>query len=273
MTRPPCPAIRSEQVFSKVSTSSPRLLLLQPPRQPGEADQVGEAHREAAAGDLVVLGGLDHPAGDGGELAAPDVHQELLQLRQQQLDQRVGDVGAGQAGLDGLGEVLQEGVHLPAGQPGGGLAGGAGHLDRHRLAEQAGLDQAGEPAQGDHVAVGEGPGLADVGEAHGPPEAGRQLHRDVGGPRGLVRGVAAWRVQDQAFQFERDRGVVGPRCRAAAAVLCHRSVPVRSPHSPRVLPVRARPPPGGQWRASHRCQVECSHGIARSGASARVKER
>ncbi|GAB7182726.1 hypothetical protein ATKI12_2557 [Kitasatospora sp. Ki12] len=31
--------------------------------------------------------------------------------------------------------------------------------------------------------------------------------------------------------------------------------------------------PGGQWRASHRCQVECSHGIAGSGASARVKER
>jgi hypothetical protein len=44
-------------------------------------------------------------------------------------------------------------------------------LDRHGLAEQPRLDQTGQPPQRDHVGVGQRPRLADVGEAHRPPEA------------------------------------------------------------------------------------------------------
>ena len=49
------------------------LLLLQPAGQPGEADQVGEADGQAPVDHLLVVRGLHHPAGRGGELAPPDV--------------------------------------------------------------------------------------------------------------------------------------------------------------------------------------------------------
>lgn len=62
-------------------------LLLHPARQPREADEVREADGEAAVDHLLVVTGLDDPAGRGGELAPPDVDDELLQLGQEQLDQ------------------------------------------------------------------------------------------------------------------------------------------------------------------------------------------
>lgn len=184
------------------------LLLLQPPGQPGETDEVGEAHREPAVDHLLVVRGLHDPPGGGRQLTPPHIAQELLQLRKQQLHQRVRDLGAGHARLGRLGEARQEGVDLPLGEPGGGLAGGPRDLHGHRLAQQPRLDESGQPPQRQDVRLGERLGLADVGEAHRPPEAGGELHRDTGRTRGLEGRVAAVGAEDQLFETDRER-IVG----------------------------------------------------------------
>ncbi len=194
-----------------------QFLLLQAAGQPGEADQVGEAHREAPVDHLRVVLGLHDAAGRGGELAAPDVDEELLQLGQEQFDEGVGDLRTGQAGVLRLGQALQEGVDLPVGEARRGLPGGAGHLHRHRLAEQSGLHQAREPAQRQHVGLGERLDLADVREAHGAPEAGGQFHGDAGAAGRLEGGVAAVGTEDQLFQADGDGVVVGAVARAVGA--------------------------------------------------------
>lgn len=155
-----------------------QFLLLQAAGQSGEAHQVREPDGEPMVDHLDVVLGPHDPAGGRGELPPPDIDEELLQLGQEQLDQRIGDLRTGQAGVLGLGEALQEGVDLPVGEAGCGLAGGTGDLDGHGLTQQAGLDKTGEAAQGQHIGLGEGLDLADVGEAHGPPEAGREVHGD-----------------------------------------------------------------------------------------------
>ncbi len=208
------------------------LLLLEAPRQPGEADEVGEAHGEAPVDHLGVVGRLDDAAGGGGELPAPDVDEELLQLGQEQLDQRIRDLGAAHALLR-LGQALQEGVDLPVGEPGGGLPGGAGHLDGHGLAEQARLDQARQPAQGQHVRLRQRLGLADVGEAHGAPEAGGEVHGDAGGAGGLEGGVAALGAEDEGLQAEGEG--VSALVAGLLLDLLGRGVPVRSTVLPRGL--------------------------------------
>ncbi len=191
-------------------------LLLHAARQPCETDQVGEADGETAVDHLLVVRRLHDPAGGRGELAAPDVDEELLQLGQEQFDQGVRHLGARHSRFRGLGQALQKGIDLPFGQTGGGLPGGPGDLDRHGLAQQARLDETGEPAQGEHVRLGQRLGLADVREAHRPPEAGGQLHGDARAAGRLERGVPPLGAEDQPLQAQRER--VLPRVRLGLGV-------------------------------------------------------
>ncbi len=185
------------------------LLLLHPAGEPGEPDQVREADGETPVDHLLVVGGLHDPSGRGGELTPPDIDQELLQLGQEQLDDRVRHLGARHARLGRLGQPFQEGVDLPLGEPGGGLPGGPGHLYGHRLAQQPRLDETGEAPQGEYVRLGEGLGLPDVREAHRPPEAGGQFHGDTGAAGRLKRGVPALGPQNEPFEAQGERVLAG----------------------------------------------------------------
>ncbi len=248
-----------------------QFLLLQAAGQPGEAHQVGEAHGQAAVDHLRVVLGLHDPAGGRGQLAPPDVDQELLQLGQEQLDQGVGDLRAGQAGVGRFGQALQEGVDLPVGEAGGGLAGGPGDLYGHRLAQQTRLDQTRQPPQRQDVGLGQRLDLADVGEAHGAPEAGREIHRHTGGAGRLERRVAAVGAEDELFEADGEgpvrcggrlvvrAGVLVPRRGGARVVRGHRLLPVRSLRT--ALPITSRPRPAPRRTAPTIRQV-CSGSLS-----------
>ena len=136
ITRPRWPATTSAQRDSKISTRSPI--------RSWSSSLDSAVKLTMSANPTVTCGGVQvlvvgaerlDPGHGGGQVAAPDVDQQLLERLVERLDQPQRRCAsrlpvAVVAGLELLHPVDQRG-DLPVGQPGHGLADGPGQVDRH----------------------------------------------------------------------------------------------------------------------------------------------
>ena len=166
------------------------LVLLEPLGQACVRDEVGEADRERRGGrDVARLGRAREPAGRRGEMAAPDVHEQHLEVVRQRTEPVERLLGPRAAGGR---EVLDQGLGLPADQPVRALAHRPGERDRGGLVEQSGPHQPGDPGEGVDVGVREGHvAVRDVREPQRTPQLAGGHLRDAGLSRDLAAAPAA----------------------------------------------------------------------------------
>ena len=141
---------------------------------------------------------VGQPADGRGEVPAPHVQQQLLEVVGQRAEPVEGLLRPGTAGA---GEVLEQRLGVPAHQPVRGLAEGAREGDRGGLVDEPRPHERGDPAERLHVAVRERDvGVGDVREPEGAPQLARRALRHAGPGRDLAPAPAPAAAQEPLLQ-------------------------------------------------------------------------